>query len=157
VVFFVRHAEAVDRDGFDGPDLARPLTPRGRRRFRAAVAALSKRVALPTTIVSSGAVRARETADVLVSVTGAKKAAVDESLNPGADVSAIRNAIAKHGSGGTVALVGHEPDFSEAIAALCGAPGPLIDLKKGAVACVRLTGRTGLLAWLVTPRLLARD
>lgn len=153
-ILFVRHAEAEDREGFQGEDLDRPLTRRGVQRFRAALKNLAPRIDAPEAIVSSLAVRAVQTADLVARAFGVDEVLTSADLNPGASPAAIRRVIGQFRDVGTLAVVGHEPDLSSAISALCAGGRLSLDLKKGAIACVEFAGGSGALAWIVTPRVL---
>jgi phosphohistidine phosphatase SixA len=54
-----------------------------------------------------------------------------------------------------VAMVGHEPDFSTLIQWVLGAQGGSIEVKKGAIACVKIQPptRRGTLIYLIPPKL----
>jgi phosphohistidine phosphatase SixA len=74
------------------------------------------------------------------------------------DLGAVGATIAEHGSPRSVVLVGHDPDFSDLLATLCGADIPM---RKGALARIEadlpLEPGTGVLRWLVPPDLLRGD
>jgi phosphohistidine phosphatase SixA len=75
-------------------------------------------------------------------------------LVPGFGLDQLQRLVVTHTDVAELLLVGHEPDFSRAIAAMTG--GRVL-MRKGAVACLevnpsRLEGAT--LAWLVIPDLL---
>ncbi len=114
-----RHADA--EDGYD--DLARKLTPKGRRDAEKVAAWLLKRLPPDFRVVASPAARAQQTAQALKA-----KVQTDPRLAPGASAQDIVNAA---GRSGTVVLVGHQPDLGEAIAHLLG--GNSIRLQKGAL------------------------
>jgi phosphohistidine phosphatase len=155
-VLIIRHAEAVDPGAFAGNDLQRPLTPRGTRRTRTMFRRLRERLPKPDVIISSQAARARATAEAAAGALGVKKVRVDEALNPGASWAAIRRVLRQEGAAAeTVALVGHDPDLSAALAAWTGAAG--IEMKKGAVAWLETDAqlRRPRLRALVPPALIA--
>ena len=113
----VRHAEAAPGD----PDELRPLTPRGREDARALGRKLREKGVQPDAIVSSPLLRARETgAEIGRALDTAPEP--DERLAPGATPADIR-AVAE-GRGEHVVVVGHQPDFGRAAAALSGGPEP---------------------------------
>jgi phosphohistidine phosphatase len=136
-VLFIRHAEAADKAAHKGNDLLRPLTDAGRETARAmfrALRAVTPRIDL---ILTSEAVRARETAEILRSVF--RGAGLKESplLNPGADFQCFRRLLAAiPDSAGCVAIVGHEPDFSGILADVIADGTLRIVLKKASVADV---------------------
>ena len=140
-ILFVRHAQAVEADQFDGDDLDRPLTPEGRKRFKRVAAHLAAAYPAPDRLVSSRAVRARQTAEVLAVALGSKNWEQREELNPGASIAAIQSVLEEQPEAGWVLLVGHEPDFSRAISALAGGGRLQVKLRKGGVAEVEWTPR----------------
>src|SRR4051794_35992888 len=90
-LWLVRHAVAAERDEFDGPDGDRPLTPKGRRRFRNFCDWLAGETAMPQAILSSPLVRAAQTAAILAKSCGMKKTDVTPTdlLSPGVDVQQL--------------------------------------------------------------------
>jgi phosphohistidine phosphatase len=110
----VRHAEAAP----GSPDELRPLTPTGREQARRLGEELREHGLAPDAIVSSPLLRARETAAAL----GLGEPQVDERLAPGATADDMRAAAADRG--GTVIVIGHQPDCGRAVAALTGGPEP---------------------------------
>lgn len=141
-ILFVRHASAMEPLDFRGDDLLRPLTEAGEREARRHFKALAKFYEPPELIVSSEAVRARQTADVLAEVFPGAARAQTAQFNPGSDHAALVRWLRKLDRGlERVALVGHEPDLARMIGGLV-ARGPLnIAVKKAAcieVDCNRL-------------------
>ncbi len=133
-ILFVRHAIAEDPHSFKGhDDLLRPLTEEGRHKARKLFKLLGKFYEPPELIVSSEALRARQTADLLAEVF--PKAAREEraAFNPGADYSSLTGWLrGLDRKLERVALVGHEPDLSLMIGGAV-ARGPLnIQVKKAA-------------------------
>jgi phosphohistidine phosphatase len=68
------------------------------------------------------------------------------------DAQQALDALAGLGDEGRLLIVGHEPDLSRVV---CELTGGSVDLKKGGLAVVRLTGVRGELAVLMRPRELA--
>ncbi len=133
-IVFIRHAQAVEADQFAGPDHDRPLTPAGRRRAERAYRRLPRILENPGRIVHSAARRAVAAADLLAEPYPRARRVEDPALNPGATPAAVRRVIRRWAPArGSLVLVGHEPDFSAAIAALTGGR---CRLRKGAVAVV---------------------
>jgi phosphohistidine phosphatase len=123
VIWFLRHGDAEHTE----PDFDRRLTGKGRRQSRdagLALAALGIEIEL---CLSSPKVRARETAELACDALGAE-VSLDERLAGGRfdplDLTAGLD---------TVLLVGHEPDFSDAVGQLTGGT---VDMKKGGLAAV---------------------
>lgn len=123
MIWFLRHGDA--EDGSD--DFARKLTEKGRRQSRDAGAALAALGVELDLCLTSPRVRARETAelackslDVEISI---EKRLSGGQFDPEELAAGLDNVL----------LVGHEPDFSDAIDQLTGAR---VDMKKGGLAGV---------------------
>jgi phosphohistidine phosphatase len=112
-----RHAEAEDpRPDLD--DLDRQLTPIGHRQAKKMAKWLNARLPEGATILSSPAIRARQTASVLDRTTR-----VIPSIPPGTDPKVLCKVVGWPDAGGTVILVGHQPELGELAATLlAGAP-----------------------------------
>jgi phosphohistidine phosphatase len=139
VIWLLRHGEAAE----GSPDSERPLTERGRGQARAAGAALAAMGVELDACLASPRVRARDTARLACEPLELE-VGIEEALGGGAfdpvDLAA--------GAGGNVLLVGHDPDFSEAVRRLTGAR---VRMKKGGLAATR----DGELKVLLRPRELA--
>lgn len=85
-LLILRHAEAAP-EGPDVPDLRRPLTARGRTQARVLGTWLQDRPDHPDRIVCSGAVRARETAEIVTAAAAftAQVSAIDLLYNASAE------------------------------------------------------------------------
>ena len=118
------------------------------------MAGLSLGIAL---ILSSPLLRALKTAEIVAESLGLQDSLLtDKRLSPGFDLPALREILADHAEVGALLLVGHEPDFSETIAACIG--GGRVECKKGGLARVDITDPLkprGSLLWLLPPRVLA--
>jgi phosphohistidine phosphatase len=113
-LLIVRHAEAAP----GSPDELRSLTPDGREQARRLGESLRADGIEPDAVLSSPLLRARETAQAL----GLGDPEVDDRLAPGATAADIRDAARDRG--GTVVVVGHQPDCSRAVAELTGREEP---------------------------------
>jgi phosphohistidine phosphatase len=123
VIWFLRHGEAEDGDN----DFERRLTAKGERQSRDAGAALAALDVKFDLCLSSPRVRARDTARLACEPLGLE-VTLEERLSGGRfDPLELAAGL------GNVLLVGHEPDFSNAIAELTGGR---VDLKKGGLAAV---------------------
>lgn len=118
----VRHAIAADREGFPLADELRPITARGRKKFRRVAQAFARLREPLGVILSSPLVRAVQTAEILVGERGdepeveiAPRLAPDERAGPLVDEVRARPEEA-------LALVGHEPQVSAIAAAVLGHP-----------------------------------
>ena len=116
-----RHADAEDGT----PDLERRLTKKGRKQAARVAEWLLEHLPDDFTVLASPAARAQETAEAL----GVKIKTVHE-LAPGASVKKILQAAGWPDGGGTVIVVGHQPDLGTAAAHLCGVSAGW-SLKKG--------------------------
>ena len=124
MIWLLRHGDAEE----GSPDVQRPLTPRGERQAREAGAALAKLGIELAACLTSPRVRAADTARLACEALGVEPR-VDERLAGGPfDPEEITA-----GLGNQVLLVGHEPDFSDAVRRLTGGR---VKLKKGGVAAV---------------------
>lgn len=154
----LRHADAGDPEKWQGDDAARPLSEKGVRQAERLGRHLAKVGFEPDAILSSPKARALQTAEIVGRALGVA-ATVDDrlagSLNPAAVAALLRDA----GGPGKPVLVGHDPDFSELLAELTGAPD--LTMKKGAIARVDLAEGVraggGVLRWLLPPDLVPRD
>lgn len=116
-----RHADAEE----GSPDLARCLTKKGRKQAGRVAGWLEKHLPKGYVLISSPAVRARETAEALA------KPQIVEALAPGASVKQILQAAGWPGGDGTVLVVGHQPDLGRTIAYLVSRREIDWTLKKG--------------------------
>jgi len=155
-LWLVRHAVAAERDEVQGPDAERPLTDKGRRRFRDFCDWLGEEAQMPQVIIASPLVRAAETAALLAKSAGVKKSEVisSELLAPGADLVSLLHFV-RDNPAEIVALVGHEPDMSHYLSELVG--GGDFAFGKGFIAAVDFAAdpaaAAGRLRWLVGPKL----
>jgi phosphohistidine phosphatase len=113
LVFLVRHAHADQGE----PDELRPLSERGRGEARALATQLAGHDDPPAVVVTSPLLRARQTAEQIGQETGAA-VRIDERLAPGATAELLIQSV--DGEDGPVAVVGHQPDFSEIAFELTG-------------------------------------
>lgn len=157
-LLIIRHAIAVPRGTPDIPDDERPLTKRGRRRFRSAARGLARLVKRPDFLISSPLPRARQTAEVAARQWGRRVEIIEEPALAGGSAEEISAMLARYPGESTVAIVGHEPDLSELLARILGTPhDDRLTFKKGGVAMVELPGSAlegGVLLWYLPPRLM---
>jgi phosphohistidine phosphatase len=156
-LYFLRHGDALGKEEWKGDDNARALSDEGAARMRKeakTLAGLSLGISL---ILSSPLARAMKTAEIVAAALDLQDSLfADKRLSPGFDPPALREILADHAEVGALMLVGHEPDFSEVIAACIG--GGRVECKKGGVARVDITDPLrprGSLLWLLPPRVLA--
>lgn len=155
----IRHAIAVERTP-EMADADRPLTDRGRRRFRQVVRGLRALDLRVDRILASPWRRAAETADLalpLLRAGGSAELCPHLAQAPRAELlSAIASTAAPR-----VAVVGHEPWLGELIALLTTSEarhGETIPMKKGGVAVLdgAITPGGMRLHALLPPRVLRR-
>jgi phosphohistidine phosphatase len=142
-LYLVRHARA--EAGSPAGDAARSLTPAGAAAFDRHVRNL-KDALWVSRVVASPLARARETAQILAAVTGAR-ADAELELSPGASDARRILALAMRLGPGT-ALVGHNPELGDAVASVAGRK---LDFPPGAIAALDLEGKDLRLAWLRVP------
>ena len=119
-----RHAEAEGGE----PDLARRLTPKGRRQAERMAGWLEARLPEDYQLVASPAARAQETARAL-----SKSIRTVDTVAPGAQPKDILAAAGWPSAGGTVLVVGHQPTLGQAISLLLTGAARPWRLRKGAI------------------------
>lgn len=135
-IWIVRHAAARARETWRLDDAMRPLTERGRARFRALVTRLGERARAPEVIWTSPAVRAVQTAELLAGIEGFEGAVeVAPWLLPDGDIADASSAVSEL-VGRRLALVGHEPMLSVLAGRLLGLRALPCRLPKGAVVAI---------------------
>ncbi|MEO0715447.1 MAG: histidine phosphatase family protein [Planctomycetota bacterium] len=135
VLSIIRHAQADDPTP-GGSDHARRLTKKGRRQAEWLADALASSDAPPTMVLSSTRLRALETAEPIAAALG-REVTESETLARFEPAEVAVGVIEEHPEIESLAIVGHNPQFSELVWMLIGElgsePG---SLKKGE--CVRL-------------------
>jgi phosphohistidine phosphatase len=125
MIWLVRHGDAEDGEG--KPDAERELTKKGERQARDAGRALKKLGVNLDVCLTSPKVRARDTAEIACKELGAP---VEEDQRlAGGDFDPLEVAAGR----GDVMLVGHEPDFSQAVVL---ATGSRVKMRKGGLAAI---------------------
>ncbi len=155
LLHLLRHAHASDWSNWEGVDAARPLTDKGRSQSERLGRFLAGIGFRPDLLITSPKVRAVETAEIVARLLDASLA-VDDRLGGPFDIPTVEQILSAHGDPERPVLVGHDPDFSDLVAALCGAAG--VPMRKGAFARIEvdrpLQLGTGTLRWLLPPDLL---
>jgi phosphohistidine phosphatase len=166
-LLLIRHGKAGDpkewsKSGQD--DSKRPLTPAGRRRMRDAARGLTRLIPRLDVLATSPLTRASQTAKILYKAYDHHPQFLEaDVLSGGHKPAEVIRWIKDHDldAGGTVALVGHEPDLSRWAAwFLSNREQPnMVEMKKGAVAAIdfprRLAGGKGTLVGLWTAKALS--
>ena len=122
MIWLLRHGDAQQ----GSPDAERPLTQRGRSQSLAVGAALSHLGVEIDACLTSPKVRAVDTARLACEQLG-----VEPRVEPKLAGGAFDALALAAGLGDQVLLVGHDPDFSEAVGSLTGAR---VSMKKGGLA-----------------------
>ena len=158
----LRHAKS-DRGDNALRDHDRPLAPRGETdapRRGVALAALDIR---PDCILTSTAVRARETTRRVAMAMGYDGEIIEEPGIYAASVDTLLDVLRDRDDEAIVLLVGHNPGLEELICLLIGGMGaePMVRLPTAGLACLaldierwsHLRAECGLLQWFLTPRI----
>lgn len=156
IIYFLRHASAGQSLLNARKDERRPLDEEGALQARYVGRMLAGLDVQVEEIVSSPLKRARQTASLVANELAFEGAVqIDDALRPQAQLAefqALLNRLRKHEA---VMVVGHNPSMNEFLSKVIspGAGSARIELKKGAVAKVEMAGRSGMLDWLVTPKI----
>jgi phosphohistidine phosphatase len=125
LIWLLRHGDAENGSG--KPDAERKLTEKGEHQSRDAGRALKELGVKLDVCLTSPKVRARQTAELACEPLGAP--VEDDDRLSGGDFDPLELAAGR----GEVMLVGHEPDFSSAVAAVTGSR---VKMKKGGIAAI---------------------
>ena len=176
LLLLMRHGPAVDRNLFEGPDAARPLTPEGRQKTRLACRGLLAQLGRLDRLAASPAVRTLQTATILRAELARVPAAPADKITTlrrrpvaltletwpellATDLGPLCERLSA-AQGRTVVCVGHEPMLSQLVARLlCGSVDCLeIRLKKCGVLALEIDWDTGgaALLWHLAPAQLRR-
>jgi phosphohistidine phosphatase len=155
LLHLLRHADAGDPMRWEGPDAARPLSDKGRSQAKRLGQFLSGIKFTGTPFITSPKVRAAQTAEGVADRLDAK-VVVDDRLGESLTLETLEAILADAGDPERPVLVGHDPDFSELVAVLCGAAG--VTMRKGALARIEIErpwrAGSGTLRWLLPPDVL---
>ena len=153
-IFFLRHAEA---EGHAASDFHRRLTPDGTEQAAEAGKFFVRHGLHPDAILSSPLVRARQTADIVAKALGMDFIEVPWLACGMEPEECLHQLSVRNGS---ILFVGHEPDFSHAIAHLIGLPDPsALNIRKASLTCVEMAdihAGCGQLQFSVPVRLMSR-
>jgi phosphohistidine phosphatase len=140
-------------------DGARPLVEKGREQARRAAKTLKRANLLPEIVLTSPLLRARQTAEEFCVAAGIPGAVIQSWLACGMNPEEALGELSTFHDFKRVAIVGHEPDLSGLIEWILGAAGGGVEVKKGAIACLRIAppSRHGLLVYLCPPKLAGVD
>jgi len=156
IVYFIRHASAGHHVPNPTQDEKRALDEEGieqSTQMGRALAAMDVRV---DAVISSPLKRATQTASLVANEIGFDgKLQRTPALRPSARVEAFRELLDRNRNLEAVAVVGHNPSLSQFLSLIIseGASEGSLDLKKGAVARVDVSGGSGVLKWVMTPKI----
>jgi phosphohistidine phosphatase len=132
-----RHADAREGDAAED-DLLRPLTPKGERQAQRMAAWLNRQLPETTRVLSSPALRTRQTADTLN-----RKYKLSDELAPDRTVTELLHAARWPESRHPVLVVGHQPTLGLVAAYLMAGITQGWPVRKGAVWWLRSREREG--------------
>jgi phosphohistidine phosphatase len=154
-LYLLRHAHAGDPGAWDGPDERRPLSDKGEKQSERLGRFLAGIGFGADAIVTSPKARAAQTARIVGDQLGLP-VVEDDRLGGEVDISTLESILRDTGDPDRAIVVGHDPDFTDLVVALCGAGR--VPMKKGALARIDadrpLRPGGGTLRWLVPPDLL---
>jgi len=158
-LYLMRHGIAV---AADDPtmihDSERPLTGKGVRRMRRAARGLDRLDISFDGILTSPALRARQSAEIIAAAIGLESRLEEVSgLAPESTVELLIAGLARYHDRQQLLMVGHEPLLSKTISSLvCGGHGLEIDLRKGSLCRIEIDAlppsSPAILHWLLTPK-----
>jgi phosphohistidine phosphatase len=152
LLHLLRHADAGDPEAWNGPDAGRPLSEKGRKQSDRLGEFLAGIGFKADAVITSPKLRAAQTAELVAGHVGT--AVVEDARLAGSlDLGTVDAALATAGDPERAVLVGHDPDFSDLLAELCGATS--LPMRKGALARIQvdrpLRAGAGTLRWLIPP------
>lgn len=152
-LILLRHGKAEDFN-LTG-DGARALVEKGRAQARQAARVLKRANMLPDIVLSSPLTRARQTAEEFCEAAGIPGAVIQGWLACGMKPLQALQELTVFQEFKRVAIVGHEPDFSNLLEWSLGVSGGGVLMKKGALACLQVSPpqRHGTLLYLIPPKL----
>lgn len=160
-LYLLRHAKSSWKDE-TLPDIERPLNGRGRKAAKIVGGFLKKEKIIPDLVLSSTAIRARETTDIVLEAARlSTDLRFDERLYEAGALKLLEVVRQIEKSKKIVLLVGHNPGLEELLELLTGAvetmsTGTLskVDLKASDWAGTK--NKDGSLEWIVKPKKLKK-
>jgi phosphohistidine phosphatase len=157
IIYFLRHASAGERKKSAKKDERRPLDAQGIEQCGDVGRALAALDVAVDAVISSPLKRATQTAALVGNEIGYERQLfIEKALRPEATFEQFREMLRKYSRADAVMVVGHDPNFSEFLGKTISPKNSTahIDLKKGSVARVESNGKTAVLQWCFTPRLI---
>lgn len=151
-LLLLRHGKAADHGHPEG-DFARALVEKGTDQSRRAANLLAAANRLPDLVLTSPVLRARQTAEAFCATAGLAAPLIQPWLACGMRPEEAAAELSGFREFARVMIVGHEPDFSSLLEWLLDTGAGGIEVKKGALACIRCAppARGGQLVFLVPP------
>jgi len=135
-LILIRHATA-DAHGLPGGDFVRSLIPKGQRQARQVGQFLKAHNLIPDLVLASPVLRAKETAEILAE-EGCPAPVIESWLACGMHPEIALEELEAYRELETVAIVGHEPDFSGLVEHVLGASTCSILVKKTSVISITI-------------------
>ena len=153
--YFLRHGKAEEHTT-DKPDRERHLVERGASDAEAVARLLKTLGVQPTAIYTSPYPRAAETARIVAETLGCPQLLIQRTeLEAGhLSMGSLQKLASGQPSTAVLMIVGHEPDLSDLIQALCGAACEMKTAATAHVTADRVEPKHGVLHWLLPPKLL---
>ena len=154
-LYFLRHASAGKSMINPKKDERRPLDEDGILQCRYVGRLLANMDVQVDQIITSPLKRARQTASLVANELAFETALqVDDALRPEADFQQFQAMVARYGKYDAIMVIGHNPSFTEFFSKTIVRTGTAqVEFKKGSVAKVEMHGRSGILHWLITPKI----
>ena len=156
-LFLLRHAKSRPKDE-TVPDLERPLNRRGKRAANSVGRYLRTNASVPELILSSPAVRTRETVELLIKAAKWNTEVRYDQRIYAADGMRLAEVVAQIENDRKVVLVvGHNPGIEELLLLLTGnseniSAGSVAKIKVKATKWANAVDKTAKLEWVVTPK-----
>jgi phosphohistidine phosphatase len=157
IIYFLRHASAGERKKNPKKDERRPLDAQGIEQCGDVGRALAAFDVAVDAVICSPLKRATQTAALVGNEIGYERQLfIEKALRPEATFEQFREMLRKYARADAVMVVGHNPNFSDFLGKTISPRNSTahIDLKKGSVARVESNGKTAVLHWCLTPRLI---
>jgi phosphohistidine phosphatase len=137
-LYLVRHGIALEREEHpEVPDDSRPLTAKGRRRFRRAARAFARLGEPIDMLFTSPLIRAAQTAEILAGALKQSEVFSLEALKPSVPPEQLLAELAKRAKGAqSIGLVGHDPQITLLLAQVGDVPKAeqsRLEFRKGAI------------------------
>ncbi len=156
IIYFLRHANAGEKRRNPARDEKRPLDKQGIEQSRWIGRALALLDTQVDAVISSPLKRATQTASIVANEIGFDgKIQLAGALRPGAEYEKFQDLLRDLSKRESIMVVGHDPTLSGFCSLLLssGVDDDILNLRKGAVARVELSGRKdAALDWCLTPK-----